>query len=104
MTQHFTGVASTLKKFPTRARKISANLSRELAATLHAQNLKLMVALPAADWIYDYAGIGKSADAVILMNYDQHWRTSAARPHRRAGLVREKHRRNHEAGAAAKNW
>jgi len=29
-----------------------------------------MVALPAADWAYDYAGIGKSADAVVLMNYD----------------------------------
>ena len=39
-----------------------------------------MVALPAADWAYDYAGIGKASDAVILMNYDQHWRTSSPGP------------------------
>ena len=52
----------------------------ELAAELHGSNLKLMVCLPAADWAYDYAGIGKSADAVILMNYDQHWLTSPPGP------------------------
>ena len=39
-----------------------------------------MVALPAADWAYDYKGIGQSADAVILMNYDQHWLTSPSGP------------------------
>ena len=61
-----------------KARKIffSQFIVRTRCTELHKSDLKLMVALPAADWIYDYAGIGKSADAVILMNYDQHWRTS----------------------------
>ena len=69
-----------MKKFPRKARRISADFVAELAADLHSSNLKLMVCLPAADWAYDYAGIGKSADAIILMNYDQHWRTSAPGP------------------------
>ncbi len=47
-----------------------------------------MVALPAADWSYDYAAISRQADAIILMNYDDHWLTSARRADRAAGLVR----------------
>ena len=39
-----------------------------------------MVALPAADWDYDYAAIGREADAIILMNYDDHWLTSPPGP------------------------
>ena len=98
------GWLSILRKFPIKARRISASSWPSWPRDLHNSNLKLMVCLPAADWIYDYAGIGKSADAVILMNYDQHWRTSGAGPHRRAGLVREKYRRHHEACAAAESW
>ena len=39
-----------------------------------------MVALPAADWDYDYAAISREADAIILMNYDDHWLTSPPGP------------------------
>ena len=88
---HFAGLVVDFEEIPDKSQKDFSQFITELAADLHDSNLKLMVALPAADWIYDYAGIGKSADAVILMNYDQHWRTSGARPHRRAGLVREKY-------------
>ena len=71
---------SILKKFLRKARRISANSLASWLQICILRILKLMVCLPAADWAYDYAGIGKSADAVILMNYDQHWRTSPPGP------------------------
>jgi poly-beta-1,6 N-acetyl-D-glucosamine synthase len=54
----------------------------EFAKALHAAtpSLKLMVALPAADWEYDYKTIAQHADAIILMNYDQHWQASPPGP------------------------
>ncbi len=52
----------------------------DLGAAMHAVNLKLMVALPAADWSYDYKYIAAQADAVILMNYDLHYPTSDPGP------------------------
>ncbi len=52
----------------------------DLGAALHAKNLKLMVALPAADWSYDYKYIASQCDAIILMNYDFHWPTSPPGP------------------------
>jgi cellulose synthase/poly-beta-1,6-N-acetylglucosamine synthase-like glycosyltransferase/peptidoglycan/xylan/chitin deacetylase (PgdA/CDA1 family) len=51
-----------------------------LASSLHAKNLKLMVALPARDDAYDYGFFGKQVDAVVLMNYDEHWLTSPPGP------------------------
>ena len=52
----------------------------ELAAGLHGAGLKLMIALPARDDDYDYAFFGRETDAIILMNYDQHWLTSPPGP------------------------
>jgi cellulose synthase/poly-beta-1,6-N-acetylglucosamine synthase-like glycosyltransferase/spore germination protein YaaH/peptidoglycan/xylan/chitin deacetylase (PgdA/CDA1 family) len=77
---HFAGLVVDFEEVPKRSQKLFGQFITELADSLHSAKLKLMVALPAADWDYDYAGIGKSSDAVILMNYDQHWRTSAAGP------------------------
>jgi len=39
-----------------------------------------MIALPARDDAYDYKFFGKECDAVVLMNYDQHWLTSPPGP------------------------
>ena len=80
MDNHSAGLVVDFEEIPDKSQKDFSQFITELAADLHRSNLKLMVALPAADWAYDYAGIGKSADAVILMNYDQHWRTSSAGP------------------------
>ena len=52
----------------------------ELGPSLHSVGLKLMVALPARDDSYDYAYFGKVTDAIIVMNYDQHWLTSPPGP------------------------
>jgi len=77
---HYAGMAVDFEEVPEKSQKDFSQFIAELATALHGSGLKLMVALPAADWAYDYAGIGKSADAVILMNYDEHWRTSAPGP------------------------
>src|SRR5579863_10074470 len=77
---HFAGLVVDFEEIPDKSQKDFSQFISELAKDLHDSNLKLMVALPAADWVYDYVGIGKSADAVILMNYDQHWRTSGPGP------------------------
>ena len=39
-----------------------------------------MISLPARDDDYDYEYLGKQCDAIILMNYDQHWLTSPPGP------------------------
>jgi cellulose synthase/poly-beta-1,6-N-acetylglucosamine synthase-like glycosyltransferase/spore germination protein YaaH/peptidoglycan/xylan/chitin deacetylase (PgdA/CDA1 family) len=67
---------SLLKKTQPHFREFAA----EFAVLLHAQGLELMIALPGADWDYDYEYLGKQADAIVLMNYDQHWSTSAPGP------------------------
>ena len=83
----FAGLVVDFEEIPEKSQKNFRDFVAELAANLHGSNLKLMVCLPAADWAYDYASIGKSADAIILMNYDEHWRTSAPVPLlRRIGL------------------
>jgi cellulose synthase/poly-beta-1,6-N-acetylglucosamine synthase-like glycosyltransferase/spore germination protein YaaH/peptidoglycan/xylan/chitin deacetylase (PgdA/CDA1 family) len=76
----FSGLVIDFEEIPKQSQKDFTQFIGELATVLHKNNLKLMVCLPAADWDYDYAGIGKSTDAVILMNYDQHWRTSPSGP------------------------
>ena len=52
----------------------------QLASAMHAVALKLMVALPARDDAYDYEFFGKQVDAIVLMNYDEHWLTSGPGP------------------------
>ncbi|MGD0906480.1 MAG: glycosyltransferase [Candidatus Acidiferrales bacterium] len=80
LKNHFAGLVIDFEEIPEKSQKDFSQFIAELATNLHNSNLKLMVCLPAADWIYDYAGIGKAADAVILMNYDQHWLTSGPGP------------------------
>jgi cellulose synthase/poly-beta-1,6-N-acetylglucosamine synthase-like glycosyltransferase/spore germination protein YaaH/peptidoglycan/xylan/chitin deacetylase (PgdA/CDA1 family) len=77
---HEVGVCLDLESVPDRSQHDFEEFVSELATQLHAKNLKLMVALPAADWSYDYAFFGEHADAIVLMNYDQHWQTSAPGP------------------------
>ncbi len=52
----------------------------DLGESLRAANLKLMVALPAADWTYDYKYLAAQSDAIIFMNYDFHYSTSDPGP------------------------
>ena len=51
-----------------------------VTAALHARGLLVTVDVPMNDEAYDYEAIGRIADAVVLMAYDQHWATSAPGP------------------------
>ena len=102
LAQHFAGIALDFELVPDASQNNFQNFVKELAKKLHAQNLKLMVALPAADWAYDYKGIAQASDAVILMNYDQHWLSSPLRSDRGSGLVSHQSQQDSAAGAARK--
>ncbi len=68
------------EQVPDKSQRDFRNFIGELEAGLHGADLKLMVALPAADWAYDYAAVSRECDAIVLMNYDDHWLTSAPGP------------------------
>jgi len=74
------GMVLDFENIPARGQTNLDFFIAELGAGLRGAGLKLMVALPAADWSYDYADIAKSCDAIILMDYDQHWTTSPPGP------------------------
>ena len=74
------GIVVDFEEIPAKSQPNFRRFVSELAVSLHALNLKIMVALPARDTSFDYAFFGRTTDAVILMNYDQHWVTSPAGP------------------------
>ena len=77
---HQSGIVVDFEEVPQASQVHFRQFAAELAASLHSANLKLMIALPARDDDYDYEFFGKQCDAIILMNYDQHWLTSPPGP------------------------
>jgi peptidoglycan-N-acetylglucosamine deacetylase len=77
---HEAGVVVDFEEVPDASQVHFRKFAAELATGLHSAGLKLMVALPARDDAYDYEFFGKQCDAVVLMNYDQHWLTSPPGP------------------------
>jgi len=74
------GVVVDFEEIPEKSQDDFEKFISELTIAAHVYNRKVMVCLPAADSSYDYAYFGKVADAVILMNYDEHWLTSDPGP------------------------
>ena len=72
-TNSYRGVTLDIEGFPERSQAGYHALVQELAAGLHARGLKLFVSVPANNPDFNYQLIGKSADGLILMNYDQHY-------------------------------
>src|SRR5579864_8839018 len=56
------GIAVDFEEVPDASQKNFVAFIRELGVA-HAAKLKLMVALPAADWSYDYKALGAGSDA-----------------------------------------
>jgi cellulose synthase/poly-beta-1,6-N-acetylglucosamine synthase-like glycosyltransferase/peptidoglycan/xylan/chitin deacetylase (PgdA/CDA1 family)/spore germination protein YaaH len=77
---HESGIVVDFEEVPLKSQPHFREFTAELAAGLHGAGLKLMIALPARDDDYDYAFFGRETDAIILMNYDQHWQTSPSGP------------------------
>jgi len=77
---HQAGIVVDFEEVPDDSQAQFRQFAAELSASLHAASLKLMMALPARDDSYDYQFFGKVCDAIILMNYDEHWVTSPPGP------------------------
>jgi peptidoglycan-N-acetylglucosamine deacetylase len=77
---HEAGIVVDFEEIPTKSQPHFRKFVGQLADALHAVGLKLMIALPARDDEYDYGFFGRETDAIILMNYDQHWETSPPGP------------------------
>ncbi len=77
-TEHNPGIVVDFESLPQASQKDFQDFIQDLATDLHSHGLKLMVALPAADFSYDYKFFAAQADAIILMNYDFHWPTSSS--------------------------
>ncbi len=78
--QHEPGIVVDFESLPKTSMQDFQAFVHNLSLALHAKGLKLMVALPAADWSYDYKYFASQADAIILMNYDFRWSTSPPGP------------------------
>src|SRR5712664_542105 len=77
---HQAGIVVDFEEVPDASQPHFRQFIGALAPALHSKTLKLMIALPARDDAYDYEFFGKQCDAIVLMNYDQHWLTSPPGP------------------------
>jgi cellulose synthase/poly-beta-1,6-N-acetylglucosamine synthase-like glycosyltransferase/peptidoglycan/xylan/chitin deacetylase (PgdA/CDA1 family)/spore germination protein YaaH len=77
---HEAGVLVDFEEVPPDSQKNYREFAAELATGMHAAGLKLMIMLPGRDDAYDYEFFGKQADAIVLMDMDQHWLTSPPGP------------------------
>jgi cellulose synthase/poly-beta-1,6-N-acetylglucosamine synthase-like glycosyltransferase/peptidoglycan/xylan/chitin deacetylase (PgdA/CDA1 family)/spore germination protein YaaH len=77
---HEAGIVVDFEEVPDASQVHFRQFIAALAPALHSAGLKLMIALPARDDSYDYEYFGKECDAIVLMNYDQHWLTSPPGP------------------------
>jgi len=100
---HEVGICLDFEDVPVSSQPRYQEFVSELAAELRPQGLQLMVALPAADPDYDYAFFGKTATAIVLMNYDQNTALPGPMAHRRAELGSAKHGRSSKSCAAGKS-
>ncbi|HET8924334.1 MAG TPA: polysaccharide deacetylase family protein [Candidatus Acidoferrum sp.] len=77
---HEAGIVVDFEEVPEESQVHFREFAAELGPALHSVGLKLMIALPARDDAYDYEFFGKHCDAIVLMNYDEHWLTSPPGP------------------------
>jgi cellulose synthase/poly-beta-1,6-N-acetylglucosamine synthase-like glycosyltransferase/spore germination protein YaaH/peptidoglycan/xylan/chitin deacetylase (PgdA/CDA1 family) len=78
--RHNPGLVLDFENLPDSSQPELDRFVHQLAGRMHAAGLKLMVALPPANPSFDYSSLGAQADAIILMDYDQHWGTSSPGP------------------------
>ncbi len=72
-TDQYKGITLDIEAFPETSRGDYKTLVQELYGDLQARGLKLYIAVPVNDKDFDYSGIAKISDGLILMNYDQHY-------------------------------
>ena len=72
-SDRYRGLMVDFEDFPKKAQPAFVTLLNELSIDLHAKGMKLYVSAPPGNSDFDYSGVGKAADGVVLMNYDQHY-------------------------------
>jgi peptidoglycan-N-acetylglucosamine deacetylase len=72
-SDQYKGLTLDIEAYPDESRDDYGKLVQELYSALNAKGLKLYIAVPVNDRSFDYAGISKFTDGLILMNYDQHY-------------------------------
>jgi cellulose synthase/poly-beta-1,6-N-acetylglucosamine synthase-like glycosyltransferase/spore germination protein YaaH/peptidoglycan/xylan/chitin deacetylase (PgdA/CDA1 family) len=72
-SDQYKGITLDIEAFPETSRNDYRQLVQELYDDLHANGLKLYIAVPVNDRTFDYPNIAKISDGLILMNYDQHY-------------------------------
>src|SRR5579863_7142108 len=76
----FRGLIIDFEAFPASGQPGYVALLQELGSDLHANGMKLYVAVPPHNEEYDYASVAAAADGIILMNYDEHYPGAASGP------------------------
>ena len=88
----------TLKTYPLSDRDLYTAFVHELAAKLHQDGYQVTLSVPAKTWddpssawsgAFDYRALGKIADAIMIMTYDEHWSGGSAGPVASIGWVKQ---------------
>ncbi|TSA87153.1 glycosyltransferase [Deinococcus detaillensis] len=85
---HFGGLNIDFENLPDSAQHNYAGFIAELASQLHAVHAQLTLDAPLDDPAFEYVALGKLADHVILMAYDEHEEQSEAGPIASQGWLR----------------
>lgn len=89
MEDGFAGINLDLENVAPWDRARLSDFAARLAAALRAKGYLFTMAVPAKTWddpnngwsaAYDYAALGKAADLVVIMAYDEHWAGGPAGP------------------------
>jgi peptidoglycan-N-acetylglucosamine deacetylase len=76
----FSGLVLDFENLPAGAHTDYLTFVHDIAAMLRAYQVKLLVAVPPSDPLYDYAQLAAAADGLIVMTYDEHSEDGAAGP------------------------
>jgi cellulose synthase/poly-beta-1,6-N-acetylglucosamine synthase-like glycosyltransferase/peptidoglycan/xylan/chitin deacetylase (PgdA/CDA1 family) len=69
----YKGINLDFESIPTKSQKAYEDFVSELYSHLHAKGLKLHISVPVADKDFNYSFLAAHSDALVLMNYDEHY-------------------------------
>jgi cellulose synthase/poly-beta-1,6-N-acetylglucosamine synthase-like glycosyltransferase/peptidoglycan/xylan/chitin deacetylase (PgdA/CDA1 family)/spore germination protein YaaH len=78
--EHFAGVNIDFENLAPHSRGTLLEFMRELWNAFHANGLEVMQSVPLDDAAFDYRGLAKVTDALVLMAYDEHAIETSAGP------------------------
>jgi cellulose synthase/poly-beta-1,6-N-acetylglucosamine synthase-like glycosyltransferase/spore germination protein YaaH/peptidoglycan/xylan/chitin deacetylase (PgdA/CDA1 family) len=78
--RHFAGVVLDFEEIPDGSQPAFRQFAIQLVTRIHREGGKLLISVPAADPKFDYRFFGQVADAVIALNYDEHYSSSEPGP------------------------